>query len=65
MASLSIPRLGVAVVPINCKSILVIGGTTSGTTAQEAMTRSFATVEKGTVKQNHAVAAIHTQSDSV
>ena len=50
VASLSSPRIGVTVVPINCESILVIGGTTSGTTPKEARAHSITTVEKGTVK---------------
>ena len=61
VTSLSSPRLAVAVVPINCESILVIGGTTSGTTAKEAKGQSVSTVEKGTVKRSHTVAAIPTQ----
>ena len=60
VASLSSPRLGVAVVPINCESILVIGGTTNGS-AKEAEAQSVCTVEKGTVKRSHTVAAIPTQ----
>ena len=55
VASLSSPRLSVAVVPINCESILVIGGTTGGETAKERKDRSITTVEKGTVKQSHTV----------
>ena len=50
LASLSSPRLGVAVVPINCESILVIGGTTGGKTGKERDAHSLTTVEKGTVK---------------
>ena len=62
VASLSSPRLGVAVVPINCESILVIiGGATSGSTAKKAMAQSVSTVEKGTVKRSHTVAGIPTQ----
>ena len=61
VASLSSPRLAVAVVPINCESILVIGGTTSSTTLEEARAHSTRTVEKGTVKRSHTVATITTQ----
>ena len=61
VASLSSPRLDVAVVPINCESILVIGGSTGCTTLKEAMAHSISTVEKGTVKQSHTVAAISKQ----
>ena len=61
VASLSSPRTGVAVVPINCDSILIIGGTTSGATNEEAKAHSMTTVEKGTVKRSHTVAAIPTQ----
>ena len=61
VASLSSPRLIVAVVPINCDSILVIGGTTSGATSKEARAHCMTTVEKGTVKRSHTVAAIPTQ----
>ena len=65
VASLSSPRFGVAVVPINCESILVIGGSSGGTTAQEAVAHSLAIVEKGTVKQSHTVAGLHTQVGSM
>ena len=61
VASLSSPRLGVAVVPINCDSILVIGGTTGGKTDEECLAHRMTTVEKGTVKRSHTVAAIPTQ----
>ena len=61
VASLSSPRLGVAVVPINCDSILVIGGSTGGKTSKERMTHGMTTVEKGTIKRSHTVAAIPTQ----
>ena len=61
VASLSSPRLGVAVVPINCDSILVIGGTTGWKTSKERKVHSMNTVEKGTVKRSHTVAAIPTQ----
>ena len=61
VASLSSPRTGVAVVPINCESILVIGGSTSCTTAEDAQAHSLAKVEKGTVKRSHTVAGIPTQ----
>jgi len=50
VASLSSPRTGVAVVPINCESILIIGGTTGGKTYEECNAHSITTVEKGTVK---------------
>ena len=50
VASLSSPRLGVAVVPLNCESILVIGGSTGGKTEEEDRAHSIATVEKGMVK---------------
>ena len=61
VASLSSPRRSVAVVPINCDSILVIGGTTGGKTVEEDDAHSMTTVEKGTVKRSHTVAAIPTQ----
>ena len=61
VASLSSPRIGVAVVPINYESILVIGGTTSSTTYEEIMAHSITTIEKGRVKRSHTVAAIPTQ----
>ena len=61
VASLSSPRLAVAVVPINCDSILVIGGTTGGKTVEECQANSMTMVEKGTVKRSHTVAAIPTQ----
>ena len=61
VASLSSPRIAVAVVPINCDSILVIGGTTGGNTVEEAKANSMTMVEKGMVKQSHKVAAIPTQ----
>ena len=61
VASLSSPRTAVAIVPINCESILVIGGTTSGATPEEGKAHSTTTVEKGTVKQSHRVAATPTQ----
>ena len=61
VASLSSPRFAVAVVPINCDSILVIGGTTGRDTDEEAMANSMTIVEKGTVKRSHTVAAIPTQ----
>ena len=60
VASLSSPRLGVAVVPINCESILVIGGT-SGKTEEEDKAHCLTAVEKGTVKRSHTVAGIPTQ----
>ena len=62
VSSLSSSRFAVAVVPINCESILVIGGTTRGTTVKEAVAQSLSTVEKGTVKRSHTVAAIPTQN---
>ena len=61
VASLSSPRTAVAVVPINCESILVIGGTTSYTTYGDAEAHCITTVEKGMVKRSHTVAAIPTQ----
>ena len=61
VASLSSARAGVAVVPINCDSILVIGGTTSGATNEEVKAHSMTTIEKGTIKRSHTVAAIPTQ----
>ena len=61
MASLSSSRTSVAVVPINCESILVIGGTTSGTNDKDARAHCLTKVEKGTVKRNHTVAGIPTQ----
>ena len=61
VASLSSPRLGVAVVPINSESILVIGGTTGGKTKEEDKAHCLTAVEKGTVKRSHTVAGIPTQ----
>ena len=61
VASLSSPRLAVAVVPINCESILVIGGTTSYTTFEDGKAHCLTEVEKGTVKRSHTVAGIPTQ----
>ena len=61
VASLSGPRIAVAVVPIDCHSILVIGGATGGETIKEAKAHSVTTVEKGTVKRSHTVAATSTQ----
>lgn len=61
VASLSSPRTAVTVVPINCDSILVIGGTTGVRSIEEARAHSMTTVEKGTVKRSHTVAAIPTQ----
>ena len=58
VASLSSPRTAVAVVPINCDSILVIGGNTGGNSLKA---NSMTMVEKGTVKRSHTVAAIPTQ----
>ena len=60
VASLSSPRCAVAVVPINCDSILVIGGSTGGNN-KEYKPKSMTLVEKGTVKRSHTVAAIPTQ----
>ena len=60
VASLSSPRTAVAVVPIDCDSILVIGGTTGGNTVERSA-HSMRMVEKGTVKRSHTVAAIPTQ----
>ena len=54
LASLHTARIGVAVVPINPKSILVIGGCTGGKGAARAMADCLSTVEKGTV--NYTVA---------
>ena len=61
VASLSSPRIAVAVVPINCDSILVIGGSTGANTYEEQKANSMTMVEKGTVKRSHTVAAIPTQ----
>ena len=62
VVSLSSPKLAVAVVPINCESILVIGGTTSSTTAEDIGAHCLTIVEKGTVKRSHTVAFIPTQN---
>ena len=61
VASLSSPRLAVAVALINSDSILVIGGTTGGKTIKEVDAHCMTTVEKGKVKRSHTVAAIPTQ----
>ena len=42
----SLSRFAVAVVPIDCESILVIGGSTGGTTTTEVEAQSVSTVEK-------------------
>ena len=60
VASLPSPRRSVAVVPIGCQSILVIGGSIGGKTDEE-IPHSVTTVEKGTVKRSHTVPAIPTQ----
>ena len=62
VASLSSPRAGVAVVPINYESILVIGGSICGKSIEEFNAHCITTVEKGTVKRSHTVAAIPTQN---
>ena len=53
IASLSTLRTCTAVVPINCDSILVIGGHTGGKSVEEAKTHSISLVEKGTVRLCH------------
>ena len=53
VSSLSSSRYSIAVVPINCESFLVIGGTTGGNSVIERAANSISTVEKGTVKQNN------------
>ena len=64
VASLSSPRLVVAVLPINCESILVIGGSTAGQSDKELKAHSVSIVEKGTVKQSHKIATMPTQGTS-
>ena len=58
VASLSSPRLGVAVVPINSEFILIVEGTKGGKSIPEYKTRSITTAQKGTVKQLHTTDAI-------
>ena len=47
VSSLSSPRFGVAVVPIDSDTILVLGGCTGGTDVAGAKAHSITTVEKG------------------
>ena len=49
IASLTTPRSGTAIVPINHDSILVIGGYTGGKGSKEAKAHSITRVEKGSV----------------
>ena len=53
IASLTTARAYTAVVPINCDSILVIGGCTGGRDIKAAMAHSTTRVEKGTVRLCH------------
>ena len=53
IASLTTARSGIAIVPINHDSILVIGGITGGRNVEEALAHSITRVEKGTVRLCH------------
>ena len=53
IASLTTARSGIAIVPINHDSILVIGGTTGGRDGKEAKAHSITRVEKGTLRLCH------------
>ena len=53
IASLTTPRVGTAVAPINDDSILVIGGCTGGRDVEEAKAHSISLVERGTVRLCH------------
>ena len=53
IALLTTARSNTAVVPINCDSILVIGGTTGGRGIEGAKAHSISKVEKGTVRLCH------------
>ena len=64
VASLSIPRTYVAVVPISHDSILIIGGTKGGKGVQANMASCVSTVEKGTVSVSHTVATMPTQDST-
>ena len=64
LASLSIPRKHVAVVPISHDSILVIGGCTGGKGVAGAKANCVSTVEKGTVSVSHTVATMPTQDST-
>ena len=64
VASLSIARACVAVVPINHGSIFIIGGTTGCEGIAGAKAHSITTVEKGTVTLSHTVATMPTQDST-
>ena len=64
VASLSIPRAYVAVVPISHDSILIIGGTKGGRGIQANMASCVSTVEKRTVSVSHTVATMPTQDST-
>ena len=64
LASLSTARTCVAVVPISCESILVIGGHTGGKDIAGAKAHSISSVEKGTVSVSHTVATMPTQDNT-
>ena len=53
IASLTTARANTAVVPINCDSILVIGGSTGGRGVEGARAHATTRVEKGTVRLCH------------
>ena len=64
LASLSIARNNVAIVPISHESILVIGGCTGGEGVAGAKAHSISSVEKGTFSVSHTVATMPTQDST-
>ena len=61
VASLSSPRVNVAVVPIDSDTILVFGGCTGGIGVTGAMAHSITTVEKGRATLTQRAASIPTE----
>ena len=66
VASLSTAKAGVAVVPINHESVLIIGGSSSckDKDIAGAEAHSISSVEKGTVSVSHTVATMPTQDST-
>ena len=62
VASLSSPRDCVTIVPMDCNSILVLGGCTGGLGIAGAKAHSITTVEKGRATLTQRVAAIPTEN---